>query len=317
MSLSLRLTPTWTLIHETLRAWQSHNAARVGAALAYYRVFSMAPMLIIATAVAGALFGPAAAQAQVSLQLQALLGDAGAGAVEEMLTNAYRSGAGGLATLVGGVTLLLGATSLFGELQSALNLIWGATPPKRMGALVWLRRRFLCFAMVLVIGFLLLVSLAISALVSGLHGVMGGLGVAPLVAQIVHILVSLFVTTALFAMLFKVLPDVDIAWRDVRRGAFVTAVLFAIGKQLIGAYLGNSSLSSAYGAAGSLPVVLIWVYYSSQLILLGAEFTNVYAHRHGSLAGAQPGGGDAPARLSRRRGSPPSARGSDRSSHRP
>ena len=285
MSVSLRHHPTWTLIEETLRAFRAHNAARIGAALAYYTVFSMAPMLIIATAVAGTLFGPVAAQAQVRLQLQGLLGEGGAGAVEDLLTNAHHSGAGGLATVVVGLTLLLGATSLFGELQSALNLIWGATPPRRMGALVWLRRRLLCFAMVLVIGFLLLVSLTISALVSGIHGLVGGLGAAPLVAQIVHITVSLFVTSALFAMLFKVLPDVDIAWRDVRRGAFVTAILFAIGKQLIGAYLGNSSLASAYGAAGSLPVLLVWVYYSSQLVLLGAEFTHVYAHRHGSLAG--------------------------------
>jgi membrane protein len=163
-----------------------------------------------------------------------------------------------------------------------------------MGILTWLRRRFLSFAMVLVIGFLLLVSLGVSAVISGVQGVMGGLGAAPLVAQAVNVIVSLLVTSTLFALLFKVLPDVDIAWQDVRRGAFVTAVLFAIGKQLIGVYLGNSSLASAYGAAGSFAVVLVWVYYSAQLILLGAEFTQVYAHRHGSMVGKAVPAGDTP-----------------------
>jgi membrane protein len=218
----------------------------------------------------------------------------GAGAVEEMLKNAHQAGSGVVATLVGALTLLIGATSLFGELQSALNLIWNAPPPKKMGILTWLRRRFLSFAMVLVIGFLLLVSLGVSAVISGVQGVMGGLGAAPLVAQAVNVIVSLLVTSTLFALLFKVLPDVDIAWQDVRRGAFVTAVLFAIGKQLIGVYLGNSSLASAYGAAGSFAVVLVWVYYSAQLILLGAEFTQVYAHRHGSMVGKAVPAGDTP-----------------------
>jgi membrane protein len=294
LTLPERLRPTWRLIEETLRSWSAHDASRIGAALAYYTVFSMAPILIIAIAVAGTIFGPEAAQAQVSLQLRTLLGEVGAGAVEEMLKNAHQAGSGVVATLVGALTLLIGATSLFGELQSALNLIWNAPPPKKMGILTWLRRRFLSFAMVLVIGFLLLVSLGVSAVISGVQGVMGGLGAAPLVAQAVNVIVSLLVTSTLFALLFKVLPDVDIAWQDVRRGAFVTAVLFAIGKQLIGVYLGNSSLASAYGAAGSFAVVLVWVYYSAQLILLGAEFTQVYAHRHGSMVGKAVPAGDTP-----------------------
>lgn len=273
---------TWT-------AWNHHNAPRIGAALAYYTTFSMAPILVIAIAVAGMVFGADAAQEEVSVQMRGLFGDTGARAVEEMLAHAHRRGVGVLATIVGTVTLLLGASSLFGELQSALNLIWGAPPPGKVRLLTLLRSRFLSFAMVLVIGFLLLVSLVVSAALSGLQGSLGGFIASPFTAQTVNLVLSVLVTTTLFALLFKVLPDVKIAWKDVGVGAFVTAVLFAIGKQLIGLYLGNSTLASAYGAAGSFVVMLVWIYYSAQLILFGAEFTQVYAHRHGpDLSGKQP-----------------------------
>ncbi len=264
---------------QTWRGWNAHNGRRIGAALAYYTAFSMAPILIIAIAVAGTVFGADAARDEVSHQMQGLLGAEGAEAVQAMITNAHGDGSGVIATVIGAVTLLLGASSLFGELQSALNLIWNAPAPKKHGIGVLVRARVMSFAMVLVIGFLLLVSLVVSATLSGLQGTIG-VQWSPLIAQLVNLLVSLVVTTVLFALIFKVLPDVKVAWRDVAVGAFATAVMFALGKQLIGLYLGNSSVGSAYGAAGSFVVMLVWIFYSAQLILLGAEFTFAFAHRH-------------------------------------
>jgi membrane protein len=223
----------------------------------------------------------------MSQQLGELFGTTGAAAVEEMLTNAHTSGGGVLATVVGGVTLLVGASTLFSELQSALNLMWDAPKPARKGILTLLRTRFLSFAMVLVIGFLLLVSLVLSAVISGLQSHLGGRVPIPVLAQLINVVVSTGVSAALFALIFKVLPEVHIAWRDVGVGALVTAGLFTLGKLLIGLYLGNSALATTYGAAGSFVVLLVWVYYSAQLILFGAEFTQVFAHRHGSRRAAR------------------------------
>lgn len=272
----------------TGRAWLSHDAQRVGAALAYYTAFSMAPILVIAIAVAGMVFGEDAAHEQISRQLTGLLGVSGAGAVEDLLASAHRGGEGALATALGVLTLLIGASSLFAELQGALNHMWGAPPPTRAGLLTLLRTRFLSFAMVLVIGFLLLVSLVLSAVISGLQGALGGAIPVPALATVISGGTSLVVSALLFALIYKVLPDVRVAWRDVVVGAGVTALLFSLGKALIGVYLGNSSLSSAYGAAGSFAVLLVWFYYSAQIILFGAEFTQVYAHREGSKRGEPP-----------------------------
>lgn len=280
------LRETKRLMGLTWRAWNSHNAPQIGAALAYYTVFSMAPILIIAIAVAGAVFGAETARAQVSLELQGLLGETGAKAIEEMLASTRQQGSGVLATLIGLATFFIGATGLFANLQDALNLIWDAPPPTKKPVFTLIRSRFLSFAMVLVIGFLLLVSLVISAVLSGLQdSFLGGILATPVIAQTINISISIVVTAVLFALIYKVLPDVKIAWKDVAVGAGVTALLFALGKLFIGLYLGNSSLSSAYGAAGSFVVMLVWVYYSAQLILFGAEFTQVYAHRHGSKIG--------------------------------
>ncbi len=270
------------MLKETWKSWNAHDAPRIGAALAYYTTFSMAPILVIAIAVAGMVFGADAARDQVSDQMQGMLGATGAEAIEDMILNARYDGGGVVATIIGTVTLLLGSSSLFAELQSALNLMWGAPPPRKTGIMKMIRTRFLSFAMVLVIGFLLLVSLVISASLSALGDVLGGFVSTPVVAQTLNVVISLVVTTALFALIYKVLPDVKIAWSDVAVGAFVTALLFALGKQLIGLYLGNSSIASTYGAAGSLAVMLVWIYYTAQLILFGAQFTQVYAHRHGS-----------------------------------
>lgn len=268
------------MLGQTWAAWNAHNAPQIGAALAYYTIFSMAPILIIAIAVAGTLFGAESAREEVAIQLRGLVGATGAKAVEEMIANAHHGGAGVVATIIGTATLLVGASSLFAELQSALNLIWGAPVPRKVPIFTRLRARFLSFAMVLVIGFLLLVSLVASAAISGLQTRWGGFASSPLMAQSVNVVLSLVVTTVLFALIYKVLPDVKIAWKDVGVGAFVTALLFAVGKQLIGLYLGNSTLSSTYGAAGSLVVMLVWVYYSAQLILFGAVFTQVFARRN-------------------------------------
>lgn len=265
------------ILVETWKSWNAHHAPRIGAALAYYTAFSVAPILIIAIAVAGTVFGTDAARDEVIHQMRGMLGETGAKAVQEMLTSAHQGRKGGVAAIVGAVTLLIGASSLFAELQGALNVIWEAPPRAKAGILGKLRARFLSFAMVLVIGFLLLVSLVVSATLSGLQDSFGGL--TPFLAQSLNVLISLVATTILFGLIYKVLPDVEIAWKDVRVGAFVTAILFVIGKQLIGLYLGNSSLASTYGAAGSFVVMLAWIYYSAQLLLVGAEFTHVYAHR--------------------------------------
>ena len=269
----------WQLTKQTWKEYEEDHGPRIGAALAYYTIFSMAPLLVIAAAVAGIVFGPEAAQAGVSRELQALVGTTGARAIEEVLANSQGKAGGIVATVIGTITLLFGATSVFVELQGALNQIWGAPPqPPGRGWLRELRSRGLSFGMVLVIGFLLMVSLVVSALISGVGDRLAlSFAVPGWALQAVNLGVSVVVVTGLFALLYKLLPDVHISWSDVGVGAFVTACLFNFGKLIIGLYLGNSSVASSYGAAGSLAVVLVWVYYAAQLILLGAEFTQVYA----------------------------------------
>lgn len=275
------------LLAQTGRAWRAHNASRIGAALAYYTAFSMAPLLLIAVAAASRIFGADAAQIAVNQQMVGLLGPAGAAVVAGMLESSRAPSSGALASAIGAATLLFGASRLFAELQDALNLIWGAPSTPHIGLIDAIRKRLLSFSMVLIIGFLLLVSLVVSAAVSGVQGAIAGIDPRPLVAQTADLLLSLLLTTVLFALVFRVLPDVDIAWRDVGVGAFATALFFALGKLGIGLYLGNSSIGSTYGAAGSFAVMLVWIYYSAQLILFGAEFTRVYAtHRAAQRPGA-------------------------------
>ncbi len=269
----------WQLTKQTWKEYDEDHGPRIGAALAYYTIFSMAPLLVIAAAVAGLVFGPEAAQAGVSRELQSLVGTTGARAIEDALASSQGKTGGVVATIIGTVTLLLGATSVFMQLQGALNQIWDAPPPPATrGWLRTLRSRGLSFGMVLVIGFLLMVSLVVSALISGVGDRLAGwIEIPGWALQGINLGVSVVVVTGLFALLYKLLPDVHIPWADVRVGAFVTACLFTFGKLLIGLYLGNSSVASSYGAAGSLAVVLVWVYYAAQLILIGAEFTQVYS----------------------------------------
>jgi len=274
----------FAMLKKAASAWMEDQAPTLGAALAYYTVFSLAPLLIIAIAIAGLFFGREAAQGQIFDQLRGLLGEASGKAMEDMVQNANAKPAAGLvATLIGFVTLLFGASGVFGQLQTSLNAIWRVQPKPGRGVLGIVRDRFLSFGFILVVGFLLLVSLFLTALIAFVGQWFGGMapGMETL-AQILNSVLSLAVITLLFAMIFKFLPDAKIAWRDVWIGALITAALFTAGKFALGLYLGKSGVASSYGAAGSLIVLLLWVYYSAQILFFGAEFTQVYANRFGS-----------------------------------
>jgi membrane protein len=271
------------LVKETFAEWSRDKASRLAAALSYYTIFSVAPLLIIAIAVAGLVFGREAATRQLAAEVEGLLGPQGAEVIQGLLQNASKTGAGIVATAVGVGTLLLGASGAFAQLQDALNTIWEVKPKAGRGVRGMLRDRFLSFSLVLAIGFLLLVSLVLSAALAAVGKYLAGiLPVSSALMQGLNFALSFAVTTFLFALIFKVLPDVRIRWRDVWIGAAVTALLFSVGRFLIGLYLGRSSVSSAYGAAGSLVVLLVWIYYSAQILLLGAEFTQVYASKFGN-----------------------------------
>jgi membrane protein len=280
-----RLREIGGLLAEAARGWDRDNAPRLGAALAYYTLFSVAPLLIVAIAVAALVFGQEAAQGRIVAELGGLLGEAGAHTLEQAIENSRQSAAGTLATLGALVTLFLGATGVFGELKSALNVVWDVeSEPRHRGFVVGiLRNRLWSFAMVLAVGFLLLVSLLVSAALAAVQGALAPYFTDPgQVWEAVNTLASLALITVLFAMLFKFLPDTKVAWSDVWVGASLTSVLFAAGKSLIGLYLGRSSVSSVYGAAGSLVVLILWVYYAAQIFFFGAELTQAYARRHGS-----------------------------------
>lgn len=285
------MTPkeAWRLVKEAAAAWMEDRAPSMGAALSYYTVFSIAPLLLIVIAVAGLVFGTEAAQGAIVAQLQGLLGDGGARTIQELLRSVSEPKEGVAATIVGAVLLLIGATTVFAELQVALDRVW-EVPERARPSGLWgfLRARLLSFGMILGIGFLLLVSLVISAAISALGNWWGPLfGGWETLAHVVNFAASFALVTVMFALIYRFMPDVRIEWHDVWIGAAVTALLFTIGKTLIGLYIGKSSVASGFGAAGSLAVLLLWVYYSAQIFLLGAEFTWVYAHSYGSQQ-AQP-----------------------------
>jgi membrane protein len=278
------------LLTQAANAWMDDHAQSMGAALSYYAVFSIAPLLLIAISVAGLVFGQDAAQGAVVDQLQGLIGQTGAEAVQGLLKNVSKPSEGILATVTGVVVLVIGATSVFAELQDDLNRIWQV--PTRQKVSTWwafLRTRLLSMGMIFAIGFLLLVSLAASAAFDA-FAAWSTSGIAdwePL-AHGVNFAVGFVLTTALFAMIYRFMPQATIEWRDVGVGALVTALLFSIGKTVIGLYIGKSALASGFGAAGSLAVLLAWVYYSAQIFLFGAEFTWAYAHAFGSRRGEGP-----------------------------
>lgn len=271
------------LVKESFQEWQTDGALDLGAALAYYAIFSLAPLLLIVIGVAGLVWGREAVQGQLMGQLQGLVGEQGGQAIQTMIANAGKHGSGVLATIVGVVTILFGATGVFVQLQTSLDHIWNVEPKPGGGIWGFVRTRILSFGMVLGIGFLLLVSLVVTTAVSAVGAwATGLLPAAKVLLEGATFMVTLALITLLFAMIFKVLPDARIDWRDVWIGAAVTALLFTIGKFLIGFYLAKSSVASTYGAAGSLVIVLLWIYYSSQILFLGAEFTKVYASHTGT-----------------------------------
>ena len=277
----------WPLVKMSVVSWRQDHASSMGAALAYYTLFSIAPVLIIVIAVAGFFLGAEAASGEIVIQLRGLLGDDGAAAVEGLIESASEPEEGLVATISSVLLLLLGATTVFAELQSDLDRIWRAEAAKTVsGWWSFLRTRLLSFGMVLALAFLLLVSLVLSAALAVLGNWWGGWfeGWAVLL-EILNFVVAFAITTGLFALIYKFLPRAEIAWHDVWIGAAVTALLFAIGKFLIGLYIGRSGIASGFGAAGSFVVLLVWVYYSTQIFLLGAEFTWVYAHEYGSRRG--------------------------------
>jgi membrane protein len=281
----MNLRQTWTLTRQAASAWLDDYAPSMGAALAYYTLFSIAPLLLIAIAVAGAVFGAEAARGEIVAQLGGLIGEQGAQAIQGLLESASKPKQSALATVIGTVLLLVGATTVFAELQDALDRIWRA-PARAKTSGLWnvLRSRLLSFGMILGIGFLLLVSLIIGALLAALGKWWDPLfGGWEILASAVNVAIGFGLVTLLFAMIYKLMPRVHIRWHDVWIGAVVTAALFTIGKYLIGLYIGKSGVASSFGAAGSLVVLLLWVYYSAQIFLMGAEFTWVYAHTFGSL----------------------------------
>jgi membrane protein len=271
------------LLKASFQEWQNDKASRLAAALAYYTVFSLSPLLILAIAIAGAIFGEQAARGEIVGQIQGLLGQEGAQAVQTAIENANQPNVSSIASIISIIVLLFGASGVFVQLQDALNTIWNVKVNPEAGFGNLIRKRLLSFSMILVIGFLLLVSLIISAALSGishyLNDMIPGLD---LLWQLLNIVISFVVITLLFAFIYKYLPDVEIQWRDVWIGAAITALLFTLGKWILGVYLGQSSFGSTYGAAGSLVVLLAWVYYSAQILFFGAEFTQVYARRYGS-----------------------------------
>lgn len=273
----------WKVLKRALAGWWDDNVPHLGAALSYYTLFALAPILVVAIAIAGLVFGAEAVRGEVVGQIDALVGHEGAVAVQAMLEGAAKPSSSVPATILGIITFFLGATGAFLELQTALNAIWRVKPKASSSFLQALViDRLISFGLVVGVGFLLLTSLLVSAGLAALHTYMGETFPGGAVLwEAVNVIVSLSVISVLFAMVYKVLPDVELAWSDVWVGGLVTAGLFTVGKLLIGLYLGTSAFASSYGAAGSVIVLLVWVYYSAQIILLGAEFTREYVKEYG------------------------------------
>lgn len=281
---------SWSLLKQTFLSWNDHEAARLSAALSFYALLSLAPLIILVVAVASLLFGDTAAREAIVRQFAAMLGIDGARAVAAVIEHG-KNPTGLVASVLGSLTLLLGASGVFGELQAALNRIWDVPDPARHPVYEVIRARLLSFGLAFGVGFLLLVSLMVSAGLAALGGYFGALLPAEAwLLELLNFAVSFAGISLLFALLFKYVPDVPVAWRDVWSGAVGTALLFTLGKALIGLYLGKAAVGSAYGAAGSLIVVIVWVYYSAMIFLFGAEFTHARAQRRTARAGKDSAG---------------------------
>jgi membrane protein len=281
------MSKIWTILKQAFSGWSIHNVSRLGAALSYFTVVSLAPLLVIAISVAGFVFGEKAVKGEVGQTLQRLIGPSGAQAVQGMVASASRQHGGMTATILSIVLLVVGASGVFIELQSSLNTIWEVQPRPDRGVWGIVRDRLISLAMVMGTAFLLLVSMLVSAALSAISNFMPELLVGgETIWMVINSVVSFLVIGFMFGLIFKYVPDIKIRWRDVAVGALVTSALFTIGKTLIGLYLGRSAVASSYGAAGSLAIVLLWVYYVSQIFFFGAEFTRAYTQVIGS--GAQP-----------------------------
>jgi len=275
------------LLKKTFSAWMDDNATRLGASLAFYTILSLAPLLIVIVAVAAIAFGQKAAQGQLVWEIQGLVGAEGARAIQGLIQSAYKPASGTAATVLGILTLVFGASAVVVELRDTLNIIWHVPAQESFSNLRsflrLVRERFYLFGLILGVGFLLLISLALNAGIAALGSLFGSLlPVSESALSVAIFLISFLVVTFLFAAIYKLLPDVQLQWSDVIVGACFTSLLFTIGKQLIGIYLGRASFGSTYGAAGSLVIVLMWVYYSAQLFFFGAEFTKIYTETFGS-----------------------------------
>lgn len=286
----------WALCKQAVASWSNDYAPSMGAALSYYSVFSMAPLLLIVISVAGLVFGEEAARGELFGQLSGLMGADAAKTIESLLASVNKPAQGIISTLIGLAVLLIGATTVFGELQNALDRIWRA-PARATSSGLWnlVHTRMLSFGMVLGIAFLLMVSLVLGAVVSALGKWWGDAFIGwEITAQLINVVLGFALTTGVFAMIYKLMPRVQVRWYDVWIGAAVTALLFTVGRFLIGLYIGKSGVASSFGAAGSLIVIFVWVYYSAQVFLMGAEFTWLYAKTYGSMRNL-PGDGTEPA----------------------
>ena len=281
-----------SLFGDAFVAWNRHKVPRLGAALAFYTLFSLTPLLLFVVGIGGLVFGKEAAESQIVWQIKTLVGATGASAIEAILQGTRNTTHGLLATVLGFLTLMFGASGVFIELRDALNTIWEAPESEVTGlrnVLVIIRGRLFSFGLVTAIGFLLLVSLTVSALLAGVGKYAASIIPVPeVVLHLFNTLLSFLVITGLFAAIYKIVPDIQIEWRDVLLGAAVTSLLFTVGKLAIGIYLGKASFASTYGAAASIVLFIIWVYYSGQIFFMGAEFTRAFAHRYGSQPGPHP-----------------------------
>jgi membrane protein len=276
------LKTSWNLLKKTAEAWNDDQAMTLSAALSYYTVFSITPLILITLAIVGFIYGEEASRGQIFSAVRDLFGDDGAKGVEAMVQASSQARSGFIATIIGVVTLLFGASSVFGQLQSSLNIIWKVQPKPGRGVLTFIRQRFLSFSMTLVIAFLLLVSLVLSTVISAIgtlahHSLPGG----ETIWHFLNLVISFGFTTLLFAAIYKILPDVEIGWKDVWSGAAFTSLFFSLGKFLIGLYIGHSGVASTFGAAGSAVIILVWAYYSSAILLFGSEYTRVKATYNG------------------------------------
>jgi membrane protein len=274
----------WAILKESFTGFSDDKVTKLSGSLAYYTVFSMGPLLVMIISLCGLFLGREAVEGQIYATLQGFVGKDTAAQLEEIIKNAAISNKSQIAAIIGGITLLIGATTVFAEIQDSINDIWGLKPKPKRGWVKMLKNRFLSFSVIISLGFILLVSLAVSGLIEGLSNRLAAAypDVTVIVFYIFNLLLTLAVTTFIFAVIFKVLPDAEIRWRDVVTGAIVTALLFMIGKFAIGLYVSQSNVGSTYGTAGSLVILLVWVYYSSIILYYGAEFTKAYAMQFGA-----------------------------------